>query len=83
MSQDYSLAAGGDFKDGRGRADVVLSYTDRASLGRKDRDFFRVSTVTGRFGRLIVNNASNPGSDQYGICKIWLRCWHRRSHDDP
>lgn len=62
VSEEYSIAAGGDFAEGRGNGFLVFSYADRDELMRRDRDFFQISTVNGRFGRLIINNAANPPS---------------------
>ncbi|MBL8551307.1 MAG: TonB-dependent receptor [Hyphomonadaceae bacterium] len=64
QSQEYNLAIGDEFDGGDGRAFMVLSYGERSFLGRRQRDFFEVSTINSRFGRLIVNNSANPPSQQ-------------------
>ena len=59
-SEGVDLVGGGDFADGRGNALLVLSYSNRHRLLRRDREFFRTSTVNTRINELIANLANNP-----------------------
>src|SRR5690606_22823433 len=49
-TSDLSLAAGGNFDDGRGSAILALGYTEREALSGADRDFYSRGTLSSYLG---------------------------------
>ena len=56
---DISAAAGAENKDGRRRAVLALSYTDRSALRGEDRDFFRFAIPSSFIGQGIYRSGVN------------------------
>ncbi len=75
-TSDLSLAAGGNFDDGRGSAILALGYTEREALSGADRDFYSRGTLSSYLGygayapdsgNLPTQEAVNAVFSGYGI----------------
>ena len=78
---DVGFVGGATSNEGRGRALVAMSYTDRSALRGEDRDFFSFAIPSSFIGQGVYRSGGNA-PDQAAVDALFAELWGRRHPTD-